>query len=57
MAVWYRSKDLLDEPRETVIDETSSLDATVQQILRETGLGGPAAQVQVGDDDRLTGSE
>ncbi|HWD82318.1 MAG TPA: AAA family ATPase [Kribbella sp.] len=58
MATWYRPKDLLDEPRETVIDETSSLDATVQQILDETGLRrGPAAQVEVGDDDRLTGSE
>ncbi|GAA3139123.1 adenylylsulfate kinase-like enzyme [Kribbella aluminosa] len=57
MADWYRPKDLLDEPRETVIDETSSLDATVQQILNETGLCGPAAQLQVGDDDGLTGRE
>ncbi|WP_427888004.1 AAA family ATPase [Kribbella sp. GL6] len=57
MAAWYRSKDLLDEPRETVIDETSSLDATVRQILNETGLLRPATQPQVGDDDRLTGSE
>lgn len=58
MAAWYRSKDLLGEPRETVIDETSSLEATVQQILNETGLrGGPAAQVEIGDDHRLTGSQ
>ncbi|MFF0265515.1 AAA family ATPase [Kribbella sp. NPDC004536] len=57
MAAWYRSKDLLDEPRETVIDETSALDSTVQQILSETGLnGGPTAQLEVSDDDRLTGS-
>ncbi|MEV0799277.1 AAA family ATPase [Kribbella sp. NPDC050281] len=54
MAEWYRPQDLLDWPRETVIDQTSSLDATVQQILRETGLD-PAAQLQVGDDDRLAG--
>lgn len=55
MAEWYRPKDLLDQPRETVIDETSSLEATVQQILTETGLLRPAAQVQVGDHDRLAG--
>ena len=56
-AGWYRARDLLERPRETIIDETSSLDATVQQILTETGLGRPAPEVQVGDDDRLTGSE
>jgi predicted kinase len=38
MAGWYRERDLLEQPRETVIDETSSLDATVQQILTDTGL-------------------
>lgn len=38
MAAWYRPKDLLDRQHETVIDETSPLAATVQQILRETGL-------------------
>jgi hypothetical protein len=38
MAAWYRPRDLLDRPRETVIDEMSSLDATVQLIMRETGL-------------------
>ena len=58
MVAWYRLRDLLDEPRETVIDETSSLGATVQQILNETGLrGGPSAEVEIGDDDRLTGGE
>jgi hypothetical protein len=57
MAGWYRTRDLLERPRETIIDETSSLDATVQQILTETGLGGPPAEVQVGDDNRLTGSQ
>ena len=40
-----------------VIDESSSLEATVQQILRETGLGAPAAEVEVGDDDRLAAGE
>ncbi|MFG1621555.1 hypothetical protein [Kribbella sp. NPDC049227] len=54
MAEWYRPQDLLEWPRETVIDQTSSLDATVQRILRETGLD-PAAELQVGDDDRLAG--
>jgi hypothetical protein len=43
MADWYRPTDLLEQPRETIIDESSSLAATVQQILRETGLGRPAA--------------
>ncbi|MGW7679209.1 AAA family ATPase [Kribbella sp. NPDC054772] len=57
MADWYRPKDLLEQPRETVIDETSTLDATVQQILTATGLRLPAAEVQVGDDDRLAGRE
>lgn len=52
MAEWYQPQDLLDEPRETVIDQTSSLAMTVTRILTETGLG-PAAQVQVGDHDRL----
>jgi predicted kinase len=57
MAAWYRARDLLERPRETIIDETSSLDATVQQILTETGLSRPAAEVQVRDDDRLTGCQ
>jgi predicted kinase len=43
MADWYRPRDLLERPVETIIDESSSLDATVHQILRETGLGRPAA--------------
>jgi predicted kinase len=42
MATWYHGTDLLDEPRETVIDETSSLDQTIRRILGETGLR-PAA--------------
>ena len=54
MADWYKPRDLLEQPRETVIDQTSSLDATVQRILTETGLG-PAAEVEVGDRDRLAG--
>lgn len=35
---WYREKDLLPDAMETVIDAASSLDETVRQILRETGL-------------------
>ena len=42
MADWYRARDLLEEPRETVIDESSTLDATVQQILHDTHLDRPA---------------
>jgi predicted kinase len=38
MATWYTGTDLLDEPRETVIDQTSSLQTTVNRILTETGL-------------------
>ena len=38
MAEWYRPQDLLDHPRETVIDHASSLETTVQQILTETRL-------------------
>ena len=38
MADWYRARDLLAKPCETVIDETSSLDETVQRILTDTGL-------------------
>ncbi|MFG1816163.1 AAA family ATPase [Kribbella sp. NPDC049174] len=52
MATWYYATDLLDEPRETVIDQTSSLEMTVKRILTETGLD-PAAELQVGDHDRL----
>jgi predicted kinase len=39
---WYRDRDLLREPEETVIDHTSSLDDTVERILTDTGLGDPA---------------
>ncbi|MDG9703886.1 hypothetical protein [Streptomyces sp. DH37] len=35
---WYREKDLLPEALETVIDTASTLDETIQQILRESGL-------------------
>ncbi|MFE9682039.1 AAA family ATPase [Streptomyces sp. NPDC006285] len=35
---WYREKDLLSDALETVIDPASTLEATVQQILRESGL-------------------
>ena len=38
MADWYHPLDLLDEPRETVIDQHSSLATTVARILTETGL-------------------
>ncbi|MEV0280144.1 AAA family ATPase [Streptomyces sp. NPDC050610] len=35
---WYRKKDLLPDALETVIDTASTLDDTIQQILRESGL-------------------
>lgn len=35
---WYREMDLLPDGLETVIDAASTLDDTVQQILRESGL-------------------
>ncbi|WP_329416631.1 kinase [Streptomyces sp. NBC_00704] len=35
---WYREKDLLPGGLETVIDTVSTLDDTIQQILRESGL-------------------
>ncbi|WP_433163094.1 AAA family ATPase [Kribbella sp. CA-247076] len=38
MAEWYQPQDLLGEPRETVIDQHSSLETTVTRILTETGL-------------------
>jgi predicted kinase len=38
MAAWYQPSDLLDWPRETIIDQTSSLEATIHRILAETGL-------------------
>ncbi|MFE5030153.1 AAA family ATPase [Streptomyces sp. NPDC056656] len=37
---WYREKDLLPGALETVIDASSALDDTIQQILRESGLDG-----------------
>ncbi|HET6985806.1 MAG TPA: AAA family ATPase [Kribbella sp.] len=38
MADWYRARDLLEQPRETIIDQSSSLEATVQRILTDTTL-------------------
>ncbi|MFJ5804115.1 P-loop NTPase family protein [Streptomyces decoyicus] len=35
---WYREKDLLPDTLETVIDAASTLDDTIQQILRDSGL-------------------
>ncbi|MFG2576315.1 AAA family ATPase [Streptomyces sp. NPDC048481] len=35
---WYREKDLLSGGLETVIDADSTMDESVQQILRESGL-------------------
>jgi predicted kinase len=45
MATWYKPRDLVDWPRETVIDETSSLEATVRRILAETGLISPEPEL------------
>jgi predicted kinase len=38
MREWYRSRDLLGTPEEKLIDESSSLDETVQLILTDSGL-------------------
>jgi predicted kinase len=38
MAEWYRDRDLLPNGVETIIDQHSSLDATVKRILTDTGL-------------------
>ncbi len=38
MADWYRPRDLLEQPRETIIDQSSSLEATVHRILTDTAL-------------------
>lgn len=35
---WYREKGLLPEAPETVIDAAGTLDDTIRQILRESGL-------------------
>lgn len=40
MREWYRPRDLLPGPPETIISETSALEETVGRILRETGLAG-----------------
>ena len=38
MAEWYRPRDLLEQPPETIIDQSSSLEQTVQRILTDTAL-------------------
>jgi len=38
MATWFHAQDLLDDPRETIIDQHSSLETTVKRILTDTGL-------------------
>lgn len=38
MRDWYRHRDLLTSPTETVIDESSTLDETVARILGESGV-------------------
>jgi predicted kinase len=38
MAEWYRPRDLLEQPRETIIDQSSSLEESVQRILTDTAL-------------------
>jgi hypothetical protein len=38
MRDWYRHRDLLAAPTETVIDESSTLDGTITRILGESGL-------------------
>ncbi|TDW17573.1 hypothetical protein EV650_4140 [Kribbella kalugense] len=38
MADWYHPRDLLGHPRETVIDQTSTLETTIHRILADTGL-------------------
>lgn len=40
MREWYRRLDLLPGAYETVISEASPLEATVRQVLRESGLTG-----------------
>jgi predicted kinase len=40
MREWYRHLDLLPHEYETVIPEHSPLEATVRQVLRESGLAG-----------------
>jgi predicted kinase len=38
MRDWYRPRDLLTSPSETIIDESSTLDETVSRILTDSGL-------------------
>ena len=39
MRDWYRHRDLLAAPTETVIDESSTLEGTVARILADADLG------------------
>jgi len=48
MATWYRELDLLPGRIEQVIPAASSLEATVCQIMSETGLIGPAKDQREG---------
>ncbi len=41
MAAWYRELDLLPGGIERIVPAASSLEATVSQIMSETGLAGP----------------
>ena len=43
MNAWYRGSDLLPGGIEDVIPATSTVDATVGRILRDTGLPAPGA--------------
>lgn len=38
MRSWYQHRDLLDQPRETVIDASSSLEQTIKLIAETAGL-------------------
>jgi thymidylate kinase len=38
MRSWYQHRDLLDQPRETVIDESSTLPATIELVVETAGL-------------------
>ncbi|MFD8562811.1 AAA family ATPase [Streptosporangium canum] len=48
MRQWYRQRDLLPESDETIIGADSSLEATVQQILHESGLAASGDQAVSG---------
>ncbi|WP_433259453.1 AAA family ATPase (plasmid) [Streptosporangium sp. CA-135522] len=48
MRQWYRERDLLPEGGETIIGKDSSLETTVQQILRVSGLAAAGERVVSG---------